>query len=135
LQPALGIRKLGFKRWFERQLIESHLFLVTCFLCLVLVLAVLEELASHASVLERTVMFAVMLGGTALGIFSWNRYRAILFRALQLSERSTCEGCGAHARFSVVDSGRAYVGDIVENHDEAWLKVRCAKCGHQWTMA
>jgi hypothetical protein len=40
LQSALGIRKLGFERWFERQLIESHVYFVTSFLCLILVLAV-----------------------------------------------------------------------------------------------
>ena len=135
LQSALGIRKLGFERWFERQLIESHVYLVTCFLCLILVLAVFEELGSGAAGLERALMFAAIVAGGALGLFSWNRYRTILFPALQLSERSTCEKCGAHARFSVIGSGREDIQETVENHEGVWLKVKCAKCGHQWTMA
>jgi hypothetical protein len=135
LQPALGIRKLGFKRWFERQLIESHVYLVTCFLCLILALAAFEELGSRVTGIERVMMFATIIGAAALGILSWGRYRAILFPALQLSERSTCKKCGTHARFIVIDSGREDIQETAENREGAWLKVKCVKCGHQWTMA
>ena len=38
-----GIRRLGFRRWYERQLIESHLFLVSGLLCLIAVMASLED--------------------------------------------------------------------------------------------
>ena len=33
MEPARSIGKLGFRRWYERQLIESHAWLITCFLC------------------------------------------------------------------------------------------------------
>ena len=39
LQP---IRKLGFRRWYERLLIEAHAWLVSCFLALVLAVALFE---------------------------------------------------------------------------------------------
>ena len=65
MEPAAGIRKLGFKRWFERQLIESHVYLATVFLCLILVIVVFEQLASSAGGLERTLMYAAMIGGSA----------------------------------------------------------------------
>jgi len=133
LEPAAGIRKLGFKRWFERQLIESHVYLVTFFLCLILVIAVFEQLGSRAGGLERALMFAAIIGGGALGIVSFNRYIALLFRALRLAERSTCKNCGAYARFSVLDSTRVHVGD--DAGDGVWLKVKCKACGHDWTMA
>ncbi|HEY7674690.1 MAG TPA: hypothetical protein VH867_05635 [Burkholderiales bacterium] len=135
MQPAPGIRKLGFRRWFERQLIESHVYLVTCFLCLILVLAVFEELGSGVAGLERALMFATIIAAGALGLFSWERYRTILFPALRLSERSTCENCGTHARFSVIDSGREGAQETAQDREGAWLKVKCAKCGHQWTIA
>ena len=35
MSPADGIRKLGFRRWYERQLIESHAYFLTCFLCMI----------------------------------------------------------------------------------------------------
>ena len=135
MEPAAGIRKLGFKRWFERRLIESHVYLVTSFLCLILVIAVFEQLGSRVGELERILMLVAIIGGGALGIVSLNRYIAILFRALRLAERSTCKNCGAYARFSVLDSTRAHIEDIAGDHDGLWLKVKCNTCGNEWTMA
>jgi hypothetical protein len=135
LEPATGIRKLGFERWFERELIESHVYLVTLFLCLVLVLALFEQLGSNAGGLERVLMYAAIIGGSAIGIFSLDRYTALLFRALRLAERSTCTNCGAYARFSVLDSARGPVEDAADDRDGLWLKVKCKTCGHEWTMA
>jgi hypothetical protein len=80
-------------------------------------------------------MYAAMIGGGALGLLSWNRYRVILFRALRLSERSTCKNCRAYARFSVLDSARALVGNDADGRDGLWLKVKCKTCGHEWTIA
>ena len=37
MSPADGIRQLGFRRWYERQLIESHAYFLTCFLCMIMV--------------------------------------------------------------------------------------------------
>jgi hypothetical protein len=133
VQAALDIRRLGFKRWFERQLIESHVYLVTCLFCLILILAILEQLHSRTG-LERIVMVALVFGGVALGIFSWDRYRAILFRALRLSERSSCEKCRAYARYDVFDWARAEFQDAEEDGDGAWLKVKCKVCAHEWTL-
>ena len=133
MQPSFGIRKLGFKRWFERRLIESHVYLVTCFFCLILVLAAFEDLSARAGY-ERAVMLALIVGGGALGILSWDRYRLILFRALQLSARSTCGRCGAYARFNVLDSARAESHDTDEVQEGSWLKVKCRNCGHEWIM-
>lgn len=134
MRPTFDIRRLGFKRWFERQLIESHVYLVTAFLCLTLVLAVFEELGSKTGTFERAGMLALILAGGALGILSWDRYRSILLRALQLSERSVCEKCRAYARFSVLDSARGEVQDGEQVRGGTWLKVKCKSCGHEWTM-
>ena len=38
------IGRRGFRRWYERQLIESHAYLVTAFLSLILLLAGFEAL-------------------------------------------------------------------------------------------
>lgn len=134
MRLASDIHKRGFKPWFERRLIESHVYLVTAFLCLILVLAVFEELGSRTAGLEQAGMLALILAGSALGILSWNRYRAILFHALQLSERSVCEKCRAYARFNVIDSGRTNAQDDEQGRGGSWLRVKCKNCGHEWTM-
>ena len=134
MEPALGIRKLGFKRWFERELIESHVYLVTLFLCLVLVIALFEQVGFRTGGFEPASIYAGMLAGGAIGIFSLNRYIAILFRALRLAQRSACGSCGAYARFSVLDSARGPEEDAVEGRDGVWLKLKCNSCGREWTM-
>ena len=135
MRPVSDIRRLGFRPWFERQLIESHVYLVTAFLCLTLVLAAFEELSSRARGLEQLGMLALILAGGAIGILSWERYRVILLRALQLSERSVCEKCRAYARFSVLDSARGDIEDGERAREgAAWLRVKCKSCGHEWTM-
>ena len=133
--PANAIRKLGFKKWYERQLIESHVYLVTCFLCLILVVALLEGFSFRASGLQPLVILALIAGGGVVGLFSLRRYGTIMSEAERLSGRSTCAGCGAYARFDVLESGGSFgPSQIGDGTPQTWLRVRCRKCGHGWTM-
>jgi len=133
--PADAIRKLGFKKWYERKLVESHAYLVTCFLCMILVVALLEEFSFRAPGVKPLVTLALIAGGGLVGLFSLRRYGAIMGEAERLGGRSTCEGCGAYATFDVLESGGSdgpsQVGD---GTPATWLRVRCRKCGHAWTM-
>jgi hypothetical protein len=133
MQAAPGIRKLGFRRWFERQLIESHLYLVTSFLCLIAAMALAEELSFRAGGLRPAVLVLLMCAIGVLGVFALNRYLGMLFRALQLSQHSICGKCQAYARFNVLDSGPREPDEAAER-DLSWLKVKCRKCGHEWMM-
>ena len=130
-RPELGIRKWGFRRWFERQLAESHVYLVSCILCLIVVLAAFEVLGSRVSAFERAMMSGLAIGCGILGWICLERYRIILSRALHFSGRSTCTNCSTYGRFQVLDSAR---GDVSEGFRESWLKVKCSKCGHEWIM-
>jgi hypothetical protein len=131
-----AIKKLGFKKWYERQLIESHVYLVTCFLCMILVAACLEQFSFRAPGLTPIVMLATMVGGSILGLFSWRRYKAMMTVAEHYGDHSTCKQCNAYARFEVVDWGdpapAASSADAVAGG--VWMKVRCRKCGSFWTM-
>ena len=33
MDPVTSIRNLGFRKWYERELIKCHAALVTCLLC------------------------------------------------------------------------------------------------------
>ena len=119
-EPARSIERLGFRRWYERQLIECHLWLVTCLLCAFAALALLEGLdfrgAFFGSLLRGSMAFAA-------GLVSWitlMRYVSMLVRANRLAEHATCPGCDAYGRFSfVAGEGR----------------VRCRAWGHEWTLS
>ena len=124
-----GIRKLGFKRWYERQLIESHLYLVTCFLCMVLVAVCLEAL-SFGKGIQAVFILALVAAGLWVGFKSWQRFRVMFVNAMRLGESSTCGGCGTYARFNVTGAGSP-----VAQPQEEWLHVKCRKCGHEWTMS
>lgn len=135
MQPAQTIARVGFKRWYERQLIESHVYLITCFLCMILVAACLEELSFRAPGIKPVVMLALAGGGGWLALFSWRRYRSLMGEAERLGDRSTCETCGAYAKFEVLESGGSNgPSQIGDGAPATWLRVRCRKCGHGWTM-
>ena len=118
MEPAASIERLGFKRWYERQLIESHAWLVSCILCALAICAVLElhglRVTSVASL--ATLAFVYLAG--VVGWHGLKRYRAIMGEAERLSEQSTCKSCRTYAAF-----------DLTAEHP---LSARCRKCGHEW---
>jgi hypothetical protein len=133
-----GIRKRGFKKWYERQLIESHVYLVTCFLCMILVAACAEEFSFRSPGLKPLLMMGFIAGGGLVGLFSWQRYKAIMTVAEAYGDHSTCAQCHAYARFEVIDWGDAPPvapsGAGPSTAAGPWLKVRCRKCANMWTM-
>jgi hypothetical protein len=132
LELADDIRKRGFKKWYERQLIESHAYLVTCALCMIVVAALIEELNFRAPGLKPFLTLALIAGSGLLGLFSWLRYRAIMVTAERFGDRSTCDQCHAYAKFDVVESGGRPA--TPDSESDPWLRVRCRKCGHGWTI-
>lgn len=122
---AETVRRIGFRKWYERQLIDGHLSLVTCILCMVAVAALLEDLSFKEGPAKAIIELAAVFCAVALGWLAWKRYQLVMARAEQYGNQSVCGGCQAYARFEVVDAGP---------EDNAWLAVRCRKCGHTWKI-
>jgi len=135
-----SIRKLGFKRWYERQLIESHGYLVTCFLSMIVIAVALDDFSFKGGGLESLLMLALAAGAFALCIFAWGQYTLGLTRAERVAEDATCPGCQTYAAFKIIASGpqpsRLFSpsGDLPPGQPDVWLKVRCRKCQHEWTV-
>jgi hypothetical protein len=135
-----SIRKLGFKRWYERQLIESHGYLVTCFLSMILIAVALDDVTAKAPALERLLMIAIAGCAFALSIYAWGKYLDGLTRAERVARDATCAQCQAYAAFKVVGSGPQPMrlllpsGQLPAGQPEVWLRVRCRKCEHEWTV-
>jgi hypothetical protein len=132
MSPADGIRKLGFRRWYERQLIESHAYFLTCFLCMIMVLACLEGFSFRAAGWRPVAMLALIVGGAAIGLAALKRYNSLLNRAEYIAEHSTCGQCSTYGRLQILGSG----GDSEPNvaTGSFWIKVQCRKCGNQWLI-
>jgi hypothetical protein len=133
---ADGIRKKGFRGWYERQLIEAHLFLISGFLCLIMVIASLEEFSLRTPVWETLLRFIAMLGGSAICLWALKRFLTMLGFAEYAAERSVCEKCAAYGG---LDLGGAMASPAPKQDEDGEdiavpVTVRCRKCGHQWTI-
>ena len=122
MDPALGIGKLGFKRWYERQLIEGHAWLITCVLCLLAVAACLEELSFRGPLSQALALGAFVFAAGAVAVYGWDLYRTIMVVAERVAERSTCESCRAYAAFRLIGT------------EGGAMRVRCRKCAHEWRI-
>ena len=137
MSRADGIRKLGFRRWYERRLIEGHAYLVTCFLAMILVAASVETFSLRAPGWQPLIMLALLIGGGLVCAASWRRYHVVLVQAERTGEQSTCSQCHTYGRFQVLEPAprdetrrQAYRPE----DPEPTLKVRCRNCGHSWTI-
>jgi lysylphosphatidylglycerol synthetase-like protein (DUF2156 family) len=130
MTPAEGIRKLGFRRWYERQLVESHAWFITCFLCLILVLACAEDVGLAAGGWKPVIMLAVIAASAALGVSSLHRYRHLLGTAETIAQQSTCTRCTAYGRITVVGSSKAHATSA----QPQWMRVQCRRCGNEWLI-
>jgi hypothetical protein len=118
-EPARSIGKLGFRKWYERRLIESHAWLVTCFLCSLAIAASLEGVSFTRA--ESLPLLAFVFVGGLVCWHALNRYRAIMNEAERLGESAVCGSCNSYGAFKVL-------GDYPK------MKVRCRKCGNEWQL-
>jgi len=124
-----AIRKRGFRRWYERQLVESHAYLVTGFLSLIMMAIAIEESEFRGSAAGLLVLVTIAVAGGWICLFSWGRFNRLLFRAEHLAERATCSRCGTYGRFIVIG-----LRDAPDSVAGCSLDVRCRKCGHEWAI-
>ena len=117
------IRRVGFRKWYERELLSSHAHLILAILSVVAMLASFE--AFHGATVAQKLMdvlFVMVCGGIAL--WALRRYLFLTLRAENAATQASCRGCGAYGRFHVVGESR--------NPDQT--EVCCNKCAHQWTI-
>jgi hypothetical protein len=138
MDPSVAISRLGFRKWYERELIKSHAALVTCFLCGVLVAALLEQVNLRTLGWANASAIVVVVVAAFLGWGSWRVYITHLNRAERYGERSTCPQCADYGRFKVLATGTDPVPSegalAVAPLDYTWMRVECRKCGAGWRM-
>jgi hypothetical protein len=139
MEPVATIRRIGFRKWYERQLVESHASLVTLLLCGLTFAILLDEVvvSTRAGGIPVTAL-AIVAGAGVIGTFAWRHYITVLERAERYGERSTCVGCKTYGRFDVTETGVDSIpgptAKAVAPLQVAWMRVTCRKCGLTWRM-
>jgi hypothetical protein len=132
-----GVRRLGFRKWHERQLIEAHAWLVTGFLALILAFTLLVLRNDVTGAGQHLLLLVVAVAAVAGCLFAWSRYYRML-RATELAaELAVCPHCGTYGKLTVVrsiDQSAAAVAQQPILADLPHLQVRCRQCMGEWRL-
>jgi hypothetical protein len=124
-----SLRRGGFRRWYERQLIEGHVWLVTAFLALIMMAIALEAVEFGASLANALALTLIALSGGWLVVYAIGRFRMLLARAEALAVQAVCTECNSYGRFDVVQAR-----DSTATISGRSVRVRCRGCAHEWQM-
>lgn len=119
-----SFNRIGFRKWYERQLLSSHAHMVLAFLSMIGVVASMEAFRGAQGDARMTdVLFVVVCAG--IGAWALRRYVFLLMRAEQAANQASCPDCGDYGRFRVVGE-RPRLREI---------DVCCRKCARDWVIS
>lgn len=124
-----SLRKIGFRRWYERQLIEAHVWLVTGLLAIIMLLIALETLDFGSSAANVLALVLVALAGGGIALLAWRRFSSMMVRAEAIARQATCGSCQAYGVFDVMEAR-----DDPESASGRLMSVKCRRCSHGWWM-
>jgi len=121
---ADGIRRRGFRKWYERELLASHAHLVLTFLCVIGVFAAFEVFDRSDSTADQLTDVVAILLCAGVGIWAMRRYLFLLMHAETTANQAACPVCQTYGRFDVA----------AEVREAEPLTVRCRHCSHHWKI-
>jgi hypothetical protein len=124
MKLADGIRKHGFRKWYERELLQSHAHMVLTFLCTIGIFAAFEAAGKFRSLHDQLLNLLIVVLCTGIGIWALRRYLRLLHNAEAVANQAECRQCKSYGRLELVHANAG--GDEVQ--------VRCRKCSHGWTI-
>ncbi len=119
---AEGIRKHGFRKWYERRLLACHAHLVLVLLCLLGLLVAMEAASRFHSWADQIVDGVSLLLCVGVGLWALRRYLTLLLQAEITARQAECARCTTYGRLELLQSDAS--GDHVQ--------VKCRNCGHAW---
>ena len=134
MQVTRYIERYGFRRWYERQLIESHAYLALAFVALIVMLSGMELLSDAEAGIRYTIVLLTAAAGGMLMVVSWRRFTTLLARAEHFGEAATCPQCKAWGKFKVLAQESSNADDPPEAGRPHWLSVRCKQCEAVWKL-
>lgn len=123
MKLADGIRRHGFRKWYERQLLQSHAHLVLTFMCMIGIFSAIEAFNAGAMADRAFDLLTIVLCG-AVGVWALRRYIFFLNHAEAAANQADCPACQSYGRFTLE----------AEDAREGRLQVCCRKCSQRWTI-
>lgn len=120
---ADGIRKHGFRKWYERELLRGHAHLVLTFFCVIGIFGAFGGATRPWS--DRPFDAAAIVLCTTAGVWALRRYLGLLTCAEAVASQAECRQCRTYGRLDLLQSDAAGTE----------IKVRCRQCGHGWRIS
>lgn len=120
MKLADGIRKHGFRTWYERELLQSHAHLALSSCCLIGVFAAFEAASKFNSLADQITDFIAVLICAGLGQWALRRYLYLLSHAEAVAHQADCPQCATYGRLELLPAAGV----------DGAVAVRCRKCGH-----
>ena len=121
---AEGVRRVGFRKWYERELLSSHAHMVLAVLAVIALLGSFEAMGNATGGMQFTNLLCVV-ASAAVSYWALRRYLFLLMRAEVVANQAACQDCGSYGRFQVVRA----------QHEGRSAQVTCMKCAHKWTIS
>lgn len=124
MKAAQTIRRFGFMKWYERELIQSHLHLVLLLMAAVGLLASAEVYGAQQALGDRLVTVACAFASAVIGVWALRRYLYLLMHAENVAHQAVCPSCQTYARWTLTG----------EDEQTQRLRVHCRACEHDWEI-
>ncbi len=122
--PAQKIRQVGFRKWYERELLHCHGNLLLLLFAALGLLGSIEVFSARQSTLQGATMLAGAVACATIGFLALRRYLRALAQAEFVAHQAACATCAAYAKWDLLD----------EPVGEGRLRVRCRACNHRWDI-
>jgi hypothetical protein len=119
------MRRLGFRKWYERALLQSHLHLVLLLLSTVALLAGAEVYSRDLPLGSQLTLLACVVASAAIGAWALRRYFVLLQHAEFVADQAACPQCEAYARWDIT----------AEDTRHQTMQVCCRRCGNGWRIS
>jgi len=124
---ADGIQRVGFRKWYERELLSSHAHMALALIAAVALMASFE--AFHgASPGEKILNTGFVLVCAAITLWAMRRYLYLLMHAEELANQANCGQCQAYGLLKLQE------GPDRRQQSQRLVPVCCKRCGFKWEL-
>jgi hypothetical protein len=134
MQLADGIRRHGFKKWYERELLRGHAHLVVLIFCCLGLMMALEGATRFRSTVDQLFDLMAVVVCTGAGLWALRRYMSLLLRAESIANQADCPCCKAYGRLELAASTSLMSAAQTSEAADEQVAVRCRACGHEWPI-